>query len=365
MSIGVALVGCGVIGRTHVAALDAIDELELVALVDPIEPAAIAFADAIESAGKPRPTIYSSLGSALDDPVVGMVTVGTPTGYHIAQGIEALRAGRHVVIEKPLDVDLIGAQEIEEEARRAAERGVVATVISQHRFDPSTRIVSEAIAAGRFGRVTSALATSPRWRTQAYYDSGDWRGTWAMDGGGALMNQGVHTLDLLLALMGRPVEVYARTELLAHERVEVEDTAVATIEFSSGALGMMHASTAAAPGLAARVQVMGSEGSAVIDDDELVFFHTGEGSENQAAGALATHPESDAATTQPAGHIRQYRDLLRAIDEGNEPGVRIADAAVALATIRAVYLSATLRRPILLDEVLAGKFNDVTVRTGS
>ena len=378
-TMGVALVGCGVIGRTHLAAIRSFDELELVALVDPIGPARTAFADAAQEQNGVRPREYSRLEDALRDPEVQLVVVGTPTGFHIEQGLLALRANRHVIIEKPLGVDLRHAREIIDVARSAAARGIVGSVISQHRFDDATRIVGDAIQRGALGVVTSAIATSPRWRTQEYYDSGDWRGTWSMDGGGALMNQGVHTLDVLLALMGRPVEVFARTALLAHKGIEVEDTMVATFRFESGALAVMHASTAANPGLTSRVQIMGSEGSAIIDDDELLYIHVddgagdGGGADDAAEAAVAalrsgTGEAGPSATGDarqaPAGHIRQYADVLGAIRERREPGVRIDEAAVVLATVRAVYIAATLGRPVLLDDVIDGRFDNVVVTTG-
>ncbi|BAS14682.1 uncharacterized oxidoreductase YrbE [Arthrobacter sp. Hiyo8] len=206
----------------------------------------------------------------------------------------------------------------------------MATVISQHRFDPASRVVDEARRAGRFGTLTSAVASVSWWRSQGYYDSGAWRGTWAMDGGGAIMNQGVHTVDLLLWFLGRPLEISAKTALLAHEGVEVEDTAVATVTFESGALAVLHATTAAYPGLTVRLQVMGSKGSAVIDNDDLAYFHASDaadpsessamgilGGGNQAAVELAKYPDDTVEaldpTVYPAGHVRQYRDIVAAI----------------------------------------------------
>ena len=380
IQLGVAIVGCGTIGRTHVAAVDEFEELKVVALVDEINSASAALADAIEAQGKPRPTTYLKLADALADPAVGLVVVATPSGLHIEQGLAVLAADKHLIIEKPLDVDLSRAQEIQTAALAAAERGVVASVISQHRFDPASQIVAKALAADRFGQLTSAIVSVAWWRSQGYYDAGDWRGTWAMDGGGALMNQGVHTVDLLLWFMGRPVEIYAHTGLLAHELMEVEDTAVATIVFESGALVVLHATTCAYPALTARLQLMGSAGSAVIDGDELTYFHAaapGEdvgpmglgGGGNQAAEVLGSidAPREIVVkdpTTYPAGHVRQYEDILRAIHSGAEPGVRVSDAVLALAAVRAVYVSSTLGRPVLFDEVVAGKYNNVKVRTG-
>ncbi len=134
-------------------------------------------------------------------------------------------------------------------------------MISQHRFDPASQVVRAAVTAGRLGKITSGLASIALWRSQEYYDSGEWRGTWALDGGGALMNQGVHQIDLLVWMPGRPVAVSATTARLAHEGIEVEDTAVATIRFDGGALAVVHGTTAAHPGISNRVQVQGSQGS--------------------------------------------------------------------------------------------------------
>jgi UDP-N-acetyl-2-amino-2-deoxyglucuronate dehydrogenase len=379
-TIRVAIVGCGNIGRTHAAAVEEIEGLEVVAVVDEILPAAEALAGRIEDKGLPRPTVYQHLADALAQGEIDLVTVATPSGLHIQQGLEVLAAGKHLIIEKPLDVDLTRAQEIEAAAADAAAKGQVSSVISQHRFDTASVAVAQAAADGRLGRLTSAIASVAWWRSQGYYDSGDWRGTWAMDGGGAVMNQGVHTVDLLLSFLGKPVEIYARTALLAHERMEVEDTAVATVTFENGSLAVLHATTAAYPGLTVRLQLMGSAGSAVIDRDELAYFHAADaggesadmglqGEGNQAKDVLAGYPddtyEAKDPTVYPAGHIRQYRDVVAAIREGRQASVTISHAVQALAAVRAVYVSATLNQPVLFDDVVAGKYNDLQVRTGS
>ena len=197
---------------------------------------------------------FASLGDALASVEVDVVTVCTPTGKHAEVAIEALEAGKHVIIEKPAETTVAKTDEIIAAQQRA---GTQVAVISQHRFDPATEVAVEAIAKGELGRLTSGVASIDWWRGQTYYDSGDWRGTWDLDGGGALMNQGVHTVDLLVATMGRPVEVFAYTGTLAHERIEVEDVAVGVVRFESGALGVLHATTAAYPGLSAHLQVHG------------------------------------------------------------------------------------------------------------
>src|SRR6185369_5891753 len=211
-----------------------------------------------------------SLTAALAAEEIDVVVVCTPTGLHGEVAIEALSAGKHVIIEKPAEVTVARTDEI---IRARQKAGTLVTVISQHRFDPATEITLAAIRDGELGRLTSGIASIDWWRGQSYYDSGDWRGTWELDGGGALMNQGVHTVDLLLAAMGPAVEVFAYTGVLAHERIEVEDVAVGVVRFESGALGVLHGTTAAYPGLSARLQVHGDRGSVVIDNDQLAYLH--------------------------------------------------------------------------------------------
>lgn len=382
--LNVAIVGCGAIGRTHAKVVRALPELQVTALVDDLAEATESLAHWIEINGSAPPATYRTLAEAFAGSDIDLVIIATPSGLHIQQALEVLAAGKHVVIEKPLDVSMDSSSDIIAAAEAAAARGLVASVISQHRFDPASVVIDQARREGRFGHLTSAVASVSWWRSQNYFDSRAWRGTWAMDGGGAVMNQGVHTVDLLLWFLGRPVEISAKTALLAHENVEVEDTAVATLTFESGALAVLHATTAAYPGLTVRLQVMGSKGSAVIDNDRLEYFHAADaapaveggsnmgllGGGNQAAAELARFPgnpeeETLDPTLYPAGHIRQFKDIVEAIQTGRPVGVTIRDALTALATVRALYVSATMGQPVLIDDVLAGKYNEVAVRTGN
>lgn len=363
--IGVAIVGCGIIGRNHAAAITRHPDLRVTTLVDPIEPAAKALAQQIAD----TPTHHPTLAAALDAGGFDLVVICTPSGRHAEDAERAIAAGKHVVIEKPLEVGLPAARGLVAAAARRPE--LVTSVISQHRFDPASAAVAEAIAAGRFGRISSAVGSVAWWRSQAYYDSAGWRGTWSLDGGGALMNQGVHTVDLMLWLLGRPVEVSAQVGRYAHTGIEVEDVAAATIRFASGAVGLLHATTAAYPGLAVRLQVHGSRGSAVLHDDQLAYFHAAPDGDDEP-----TAPANQAADVVPAGerygdprppdafvvgHLRQYRDVVAAITEHRPPAITLADGLTALATVRAVYLSATLHRNVAVDDVLAGTYEDVPV----
>ncbi|CAM3231164.1 1,5-anhydro-D-fructose reductase [Arthrobacter ulcerisalmonis] len=252
----------------------------------------------------------------LQDERVQLVSVVTPTGTHIDIGTRVLDSGRHLLLEKPLDVDLARAL---------------------------------------------GVASVGWWRSQAYYDSAPWRGTWAQDGGGALMNQGIHTLDLLLWFLGEPVRVTASSRRIAHQRIEVEDTLAAVVEFSSGALATVHATTAAYPGLAARLQIMGTTGSAIIEHEGLSYLHL---ANNTHVGDMGLHGAGNQviapnhachrdATTNASGHARQFADLEDAVRSGGSPLATIADAVKTLATIHAIYRAASTGVAVELAEVIA------------
>ncbi len=227
--------------------------------------------------------------------------------------------------------------------------------MSQHRFDKSTVKVLDAVRAGRLGNITSAIASHAWWRGQSYYDSATWRGTWAMDGGGAAMNQTVHTIDLMVTILGTPVEVFAYTGCLADERIEVEDTATAVVKFESGALGIIHATTAAYPGLDASLRIFGSKGSAVISDDELVFLHQNAGAAPEIT--MATMPAGlNQVTTEAPGctpkirrlgtaHRAQLADFIQAVTTGGPVRVGTTEARTALSVILAMYRSAASGQP--------------------
>ena len=264
-----ALVGAGFIGSVIADTLARVDGADLRLVVARSERSARPVAAAH---GARWSTDMKGYLERSDD--VDVVIVATPSGTHADIAVPALRAGKHVLIEKPLDITLEAADRI-----IAAERasGNMVGVVSQHRFDRSSKRVLDACARGGLGRLTSARASCAWWRGQSYYDSSEWRGTWLGDGGGATMNQAIHIIDLMVAAMGAPVEVFGWTATLAHERIEVEDTAVAVVRFASGALGTIHATTAAYPGMGLLLAIHGDGGSAAILDEELSFLHATDG----------------------------------------------------------------------------------------
>jgi predicted dehydrogenase len=351
--------GCGVIGPHHAKAIAGLESAELVAVADVVPERAE------ELAGKYGCANYASLEEMLAGVDLDVVCVCTPSGMHADAAVTALEAGKHVVIEKPVDVTLEAADRLIKVQRATGGR---VAVVSQHRFDAATQAVHEALARGEFGRLTSGSADVRWWRSQSYYDSGGWRGTWELDGGGVLINQAIHSIDLLQWLMGQVVEITAYMGLIAHERIEVEDTAVAILKFANGALGTIVATTAAYPGLTTRIAVHGDRGSAIVDDDELTYFHAaregqeGEaygagGGENQAEEIMQRYGEAESgpgAGADPGNlsmaHRDQIEDFVEAVRDGREPLVNVEEARQPLAIIQGIYESARTGRPVSLQE---------------
>ena len=346
-----AIVGCGTIADTHAQALAALtpEGVSPTVCCDVVPERAASFAAkyGLQAQG---------FDAMLADPDVDAVSICAPSGLHADLGARALRAGKHVVVEKPMDVSLDACDRLLAAQRDA---GRTLAVISQHRFDFASITVKDALDAGQLGPLVFAEARVPWFRTQEYYDSGDWRGTWALDGGGALMNQGVHTADLLRWLCGPAESVYAQARTLAHERIEVEDVVAATVGFANGAVATLSASTALYPGFAVRLSVHGTEGSAVIEGDRLHTLHTKTGGATQgeeahahalqvASGGTKAATESapsGTAASDPAAlwgeaHRAQLSDFARCCRTGETPVVDGVEGRKAVELVLAVYESA-------------------------
>jgi predicted dehydrogenase len=342
---GWGIVGCGVIAPTHARAVAGLPNARLVAVADTDQAKAKALAGEHGAAWEP------DLGALLARPDIDVVSVCVPSGLHAEIGVQAAQAGKHLVIEKPVEVTLEAADRL---LGAADDAGVRLTVISQHRFDPGVQRLRELTQAGRLGRLTLGEAAVKWYRTQGYYDGGDWRGTWALDGGGALMNQGVHYLDLLCWIMGPVAEVTALTATQAHE-IEVEDAALALLRFTSGAVGLVQASTAVYPGFPERLEISGTGGTVVIEAGVIrsseLADERGEVGAYGASGDPVPEATKDTAAADPAAiadeaHRAQLADFLSALDGGGDPLVTGDQARADLAVIRAVYDSARLARPV-------------------
>jgi UDP-N-acetyl-2-amino-2-deoxyglucuronate dehydrogenase len=281
-----------------------------------------------------------------------VVSVCVPTGLHAEVGVRAAEAGKHLVVEKPIDVTLEAADRLIEAARSA---GVALTVISQHRFDPGLIEARRLLDEGALGRLVLGEASTKWYRGQEYYDSAPWRGTDAMDGG-SLMNQGVHYVDLLRWCMGPVAEVTAVCSTQTHQ-IEVEDTSLAIVRFTSGAVGTILSSTAAFPGFPQRLEITGTEGTVTIEDGRMVRRTLRGALPAEATGAagaalpsgVAGAAASDPAAVGLASHAAQIADLLAAVEEGREPAVGGEDGRAALEVVLAVYESARSGRPVLIE----------------
>jgi UDP-N-acetyl-2-amino-2-deoxyglucuronate dehydrogenase len=351
VTYGFGIVGTGVIAAVHAEAIAALPGAALVAVTDVAAPAAAAFAGARGCAAEP------DLDALLARPDVDVVSVCAPSGLHAEIGIRAAKAGKHLVVEKPIDVTLDAADRLIEAAHAA---GVALTVISQHRFDPGLIEAKRLLDEGALGRLVLGEASTKWYRSQAYYESAAWRGTRAMDGG-SLMNQGIHYVDLLRWCMGPVTEVTAICATQSHE-IEVEDTSIAALRFSSGAVGTIVASTAVFPGLAQRLEISGTDGTLTIEDGAIVRRAFGseadeadeadradQADEPGAAGSPATAGTgSDPAAVGAASHAAQIADLLAAVREGGEPAVSGESGRAALEIVCAVYESARAGRPVSL-----------------
>ena len=259
MSRGFGIVGTGVIATIHADAIATLPDARLVAVTGRAAGTAQAFAAALGCLAEP------DLAALLARRDVEVVCVCVPNGLHAVIGVQAARAGKHLAVEKPIDVSLDAADRLIDAARTA---GVALTVISQHRFEPGLVELKRLLDDGALGRLVLGEASTKWYRTQAYYDSAVWRGTYAMDGG-SLMNQGFHYVDLLRWCLGPPAEVTAVCATQAHQ-IEVEDTALAIVRFASGALGTILSSTAAFPGFPQRLEITGTRGTIIVEDGRIV-----------------------------------------------------------------------------------------------
>jgi predicted dehydrogenase len=337
-----ALIGTGNISAIHAEAIKDIPGAELTA--------AYSVAGLEDFAKKWGCAAAGSLEELLALKDVDAVCITTPSGSHGEPAIAALRAGKHVLCEKPLEIT---PQRIDAILGAATESGSLLAAVFQSRFGKGAQTVKKAAEAGRFGRFTLCSAYIKWWRTQQYYDSGAWRGTWEMDGGGALMNQGVHAIDLLTWFVGVPAEVKANIATLAHERIAVEDTAVAALRFTNGALGVIEGATSTYPGWNKRIELSGDKGSVILEDDNIKFWHFEKEEPGDDAirsgsvgGANIGGGVANPMSISTEGHRLQIEDLSNAIREKRQPAIPGRDARNAVAVICAIYESAKSGKPV-------------------
>ena len=336
--VRLGLIGLGMAVTPHARALqDLADEVEVAAAYSPTQPRRAGFAERF-----PFPTT-GDLDGLLDDPSVDAVMILTPPNTHGELVGRAAARAKHVLLEKPLEVSTDRAEALVAAADAA---GVTLAVVLQHRFRPAAERLAALLAEGALGRIVGCSTTIRLWRPQAYYDEPG-RGTLARDGGGVLMTQGIHTLDLMLSLAGPVAEVTGYTATAAH-RMEAEDLACAAVRFASGALGVIDATTAAWPGFPERIDLAGTDGTATLAGGELrVAWHDGR-AETVAADASAGGTGADPMAFSHEGHRAVLADFLSAIRTGTAPRVSGAEALKVHRLIDALIETGRTGRPVRL-----------------
>lgn len=338
--LGVCIVGAGVGGGIHARALQEVDEALLAAVVDTEEARGRQFA---EKWGASR--YYATLENALGDKEVDVVHLCTPPFLHRAQAEQCARAGKHVLIEKPLARTVAEASAI---IAACEEDGVKLGAIFQHRFMPLPRKVKAALEEGRLGRLYLGDAYVKWYRSDEYYQGGGWRATRDLEGGGTLINQTIHSIDLLQWLMGPVSDVTGRTATVGH-RIETEDVGLALLGFQNGALGVIEGSTATYPGFPERIEIHGENGSVVLNEgkNQLEWHLRGEDPTIEGAAAEDGYAR-DPSAVSAEGHAAQFRDFYAAVLENRRPAIDGIEGRRALEIIEAVYRSSELGQKVTL-----------------
>ncbi len=325
--IGFGIIGCGGISDIHAKAIAALKDARIVAVSDPV-------ADrAKKMARQYRVPWFTDNQKLLQLVEVDAVTITSPSGLHGSLGITSARAGKHVMVEKPIETTLEKADALIKACHKAK---VKLGVISQLRFMPVMTAVYKAVKQGKFGRLTLGLASTKWFRPPEYFSEAPWRGTWKGNGGGCVVNQGIHCLDLLLSVMGPVKQVQGFTRRLWH-KIETEDTAVANLEFENGGLGVIEATTTAYPGDSAKVEINGNKGTASWETSGKVLSW-------KFKNGLARPADKEI----PWGvmHVWQFRDFVEAIQENREPLVTGETNRRALEVVLALYRSSREQRPV-------------------
>jgi len=343
---GFGIIGLGMIADVHVKAINSLENARFAAGFDMVPGRAEKFC--LEHGGK----AYDDLDAFLSDPQIDVITITTPSGAHLEVAEAAMKAGKQVIVEKPMEIT---TERCDRMIAMAKTCGVKLGSVFQSRFHEAPLLVKQAIEQGRFGKLTICDAQVKWFRSQEYYDAVKWHGTWKMDGGGALMNQAIHAVDLLQWFCGPVEEVSGYTATLGHERIEVEDTAVAALRFKSGALGVIEGTTAAYPGFLKKLEICGSTGSAVLEEESLKDWQfspeTAQDASIRETYMHATKTGGGASDPKAIGfhgHALVFKDFLHALDTDSSPAITGEEARKAVAIIEAIYQSARTHQPVRL-----------------
>jgi predicted dehydrogenase len=328
----IGLIGSGNISETHARAARAIPGVKVSAVYGTNSEKVRHLSN--EHGAAP----YTDFRAFLEHRPMEVVIIGSPSGLHAEHGIASARLGLHVLTEKPIEISTKRADALIEAAEQSK---VKLGVLFQDRTKPHIRRLKNWIEQGLLGKLLFVDARMKWYRPPEYYANSGWRGTIALDGGGALINQGVHTIDLLLWLLGDVTRVQAKAATLLH-KIEAEDTAAAILEFANGAMGVFHATTAAYPGYPRRVEITGTEGTVVLEHDRIVATDL----RNASAASIESAPvdenqsSSSAAVSDFRGHQTLIEDFLAAIQQNRAPLCDGHEARRSIALVESIYTAA-------------------------
>lgn len=346
MSYGFGIMGLGLIADFHAKAIQATDQGDVAACYSRSQKKADAFGAEHGCTG------YADMQAFLAHPGLDVVTICTPSGFHLEPAVAAAEAGKHVIIEKPLEVTLERCDRI---ITACAQQGVKLAGIFQSRFSDVAGVIKNTLDEGRFGQLVLGDAYVKWYRSQQYYDEGGWHGTWKLDGGGALINQSIHAVDLLQWFMGDVAAVTAFSGTRGHTGIEVEDVAVAALQFQNGAFGVIEGSTAVYPGFLKKIEISGVQGSLVLEEDSLTTWSFADERDEDTAirtkfGAKTTSAGGavDPGAIKFEGHQRQFEDFMTALETDSTPLIDGPEARKAVEIILAIYQSACEGRTVRL-----------------
>ncbi len=333
------IIGCGAISDWHANAIIATENAVLTGVAD------VKYENAKKFADRYSVKCFDSVAEMLAGSEIDAVCVCTPSGFHAENALQCIEAGKHVLVEKPLAVTDEDCKKLIEKAK---EKGVCAGVISQHRFSPAIRELKKLVEDGKLGKLITGYLINTYYRSQEYYDSSSWRGTWALDGG-SLMNQGIHGVDVLLYIMGEVKSVSGYTKTLAHN-MEAEDTSSAALEFESGALAIMQSTTAIYNGQPRQLSVSGTKGTVTIVGDSIHLCDLEDKSyvPQNVEVNINSGGYGDPKAINNDGHNFQLQDFTNAILEGRQSLIPFFEGMKTVEVINAVYRSARTGQKIIL-----------------
>lgn len=337
--LGFGIIGLGSIAGHHIKSIMELDSCKLVAISSRNQ------SKLQSAAAQYHVEAFTDYRKLTEHPDVDVVCICTPSGFHLEPALAAAGAGKHVITEKPLEISVERGLKMIEACEKA---GVKLACIFQNRYSPDYRQLYEAVKKGELGKPVLGNAYIKWFRDQQYYDSTDWRGTLQGDGGAALINQSIHTIDLLLHVMGPVKSVFGRTKTLAHD-IEGEDLGVAILEFESGALGTIEGSTAIYKGYPEKLEIHGVEGNVILEGGKITEWtpETGSGSTVTVNETSATG-SADPMAIDYKLHKSQMAEIVQHIIENKEPMVNGREGLKSLAVIEAIYQSAKSGNQIVM-----------------